>query len=327
MVNSSVDNNLVDAIEALNDHARRTFPEFIDDRDLINALIGKFIYIYVLIDRKILSIDWLASHLPPRFRKDGLSFLHAILGAGQNGEQWTAHAAFSVFDIVDDAINGSVFTLTSRATARVPDALCQLIHRVVRRGEVLFRDGSQLGFFDVSFNVLRTETISAIYERFVSIENYPAQERRRCFLYATPSRRPCARSGRGGQPNHKAFAPDRSSRWLRNLSGRVAPARLMERHPPMGSWPPPPHQPSKSLLAADNSRHRKASTGCQRLPVQSVPDATRLRRTSSNREAHQSSGRRSSCPTSLRTSTRRMPSRPSSRPPDTLISSEIHRGQ
>ena len=28
-----------------------------------------------------------------------------------------------------------------------------------------------LGFFDVSFSVLRTETISAIYERFVSIED------------------------------------------------------------------------------------------------------------------------------------------------------------
>ncbi len=73
--------------------------------------------------------------------------------------------------IVDDSINGSVFALTAGQRARIPDGLCHLIHRVVRCGEVLYKDGAQLGFFDVSFSVLRTETISAIYERFVSIED------------------------------------------------------------------------------------------------------------------------------------------------------------
>lgn len=39
---ASIDNSLVDAIEALNKRARHDFPELKKDRDLINALIGKF---------------------------------------------------------------------------------------------------------------------------------------------------------------------------------------------------------------------------------------------------------------------------------------------
>lgn len=110
---SSVDKSLVDAIEALNDRARQKFPEFRDDRDLINALIGKFIYIYILIDRQILSVEWLSSRLRPRGYQEGLSFLRAVFAREQNDEEWTARAARSVFDIVDEAINGSVFGLTS----------------------------------------------------------------------------------------------------------------------------------------------------------------------------------------------------------------------
>jgi hypothetical protein len=161
---SSIDNKLVSAIEALNNRARREFPDFKNERNLINALIGKFIYIYVLVDRCILSKKWLRSQLPDN-RQHGLSFLQAIFDASkQQPENWTASAAMSVFDVVDNAINGSVFTISAEQRRRIPDGLCHLIHRVVRRGEVLLEDGDQLDFFNVSFNVLRTELDFALFK-------------------------------------------------------------------------------------------------------------------------------------------------------------------
>lgn len=262
---SGVDNNLVNAIEALNEHARRSFPEFADDRDLINALIGKFIYIYVLIDRKILSIDWLASYLPPRFHRDGLSFIQAIFGTRRDGGEWTAQAAFSVFDIVDNAINGSVFALTAHQRTRVSDALCHLIHRVVRCGEVLFQDGAQLGFFDVSFNVLRTETISAIYERFVSIED--SRSKKDDGVFYTPPH----------LADHvldriEAVSPiTEDSRLIDPAAGSGiflvgAFRRLLERHPPADGWHPRHINRAKSLLLRTIygiEKHPQAANVCR----------------------------------------------------------------
>jgi hypothetical protein len=245
---SSVDNNLVDAIEALNEKARLQFPEFGEDRDLINALIGKFIYIYVLIDRNILSVEWLSSRLAARARRAGLPFLQAISSqGGTNQDNWTAQAAMSVFDVVDDAINGSVFALAKQQRARIPDALCQLIHRVVRRGEVLYRDGTQLGFFDVSFSILRTETISAIYERFVSIED--AERKKDDGVFYTP-------------PHLADHVLDRLEAVspITNKARLIDPAagsgiflvgayrRLMERNVPAGGWRPRHIGRAKSLM-------------------------------------------------------------------------------
>lgn len=245
---SSVDNNLVDAIEVLNENARSQFPQFSQDRDLINALIGKFIYIYVLMDRSILSVEWLSSRLPARARKAGMPFLEAISSqAGTNREDWTAPAAMSVFDVVDEAINGSVFALAQEQRARIPDGLCHMIHRVVRRGEKLFRDGAQLGFFDVSFSILRTETISAIYERFVSIED--AERKKDDGVFYTP-------------PHLADHVLDRIEAVspITNKARLIDPAagsgiflvgayrRLMERHAPAGGWHPRHIGRAKSLM-------------------------------------------------------------------------------
>jgi hypothetical protein len=252
---SSVDNNLVDAIEVLNEHARLEFPEFRNDRDLVNALIGKFIYIYVLVDRGILSTEWLSSRLPAHARKAGHAFVQAVFAQdAQTPDDWTAKSALAVFDVVDDAINGSVFTLTVEQRVRIPDGLCHLLHRVVRRGEVLFRDGAQLGFFDVSFSVLRTETISAIYERFVSIED--ADRKKDDGVFYTP-------------PHLADHMLDR----LEAASPISARSRLIDPAAGSGILPgrrlPPsygeersrwrlataPHRQSKVAAAQDHSRH------------------------------------------------------------------------
>ena len=285
---SSVDNRLVGAIGALNDRARRDFPAYDERRDLVNGLIGKFLYLYVLIDRGILSAPWVARRLPLRSRVEGLSFLRAVFHRKRAKTAWTARAAFSVFDVVDGALNGSVFGIEDADRRAVPDGLCHLIHRVVRGGETLFRDGSQLAFFDVNFRVLRTETISAIYERFVSIED--AGKKRDDGVYYTP-------------PHLADHVLDRIEAVSPLAVGCriVDPAagsgiflvgafrRLMERARPPGGWRPSHAVWARSLLLHSIhgiEKHPQAANVCRfslyltlldyvgRAPIQELVTAT-----------------------------------------------------
>jgi hypothetical protein len=263
---SSVDNNLVDAIEALNDLARAKFSSFKHERSLVNSLIGKFIYIYVLVDRQILSEKWLSSRLTAGVRAAARPFLEAIISSEiKDSTNWTAQAALSVFDVVDDAINGSVFGLSEEQRARIPDALCHFIHRVVRCGEILLREGSQLGFFNVSFSVLRTETISAIYERFISIEDW--ESKRDDGVYYTP-------------PHLADHVLDRLEATvpITSTSRVIDPAagsgiflvgafrRLMERNAPVDGWQPRHINRAKSLLLNTihgMEKHAQAANVCR----------------------------------------------------------------
>lgn len=245
---SGVDNNLVAAIEALNDDVRSRFPILKSERDLVNALIGKFIYIYVLVDRGIISEEWLAKKLIAKSRRSALSLVDAIfLGVNGKGRRWSAKDALAVFDVVDEAINGSVFLLKEDQRRNLPDEACRVVHSVVRCGEQLLVDGVQLGFFNVSFKVLRTETISAIYERFVSVEDFDKKKHEGVF-YTPPH-----------LADHvldrvEAISPLlESSRFVDPAAGSGiflvgAFRRLMERHAPDGGWSPRAINEAKRLL-------------------------------------------------------------------------------
>lgn len=167
-LSSSVDNRLIKAIEALNAAARKLNPDLKERRNLVNAAIGRFLYLYVLIDRQILHERWLADVSPG----DGAtSFARSVCVEGKHSG-WTAADAFRALDAVDEAINGSVFPIAEKDRPLLNDAVCRLIHEVLRTGlKVQAVGGEQFDFFDVSYRVLRTETISAIYERFIAIED------------------------------------------------------------------------------------------------------------------------------------------------------------
>lgn len=179
---ASVDNRLIKAIDALNTAARKLNPDLADRRSLVNAAIGRFLYLYVLIDRGILHERWLADASPDEGAK---LFAHAVCTEGKE-IAWTAADAFRALDAVDCAINGSVFPITDDERLLLTDDVCHLIHEVLRTGlKVQAVGGQQLDFFDVSYEVLRTETISAIYERFVAIED-GSQKSRDGVFYTPP---------------------------------------------------------------------------------------------------------------------------------------------
>lgn len=247
---ANIDHTLIAAIEALHHKAVGAYPHLADRPDLVNALIGKFIYTYVLIDRGILSSDWLLGNLPAGLAGAGKRTIVDLVHGREflkDPEGWTKQAVFAVFRIVDDAINGSVFQIADEDQDLVPLDLCYLVHRVVRCGEILDAEGAQLSFFDVSFEVLRTETISAIYETFVAIED--GSRKKNDGIYYTP-------------PHLADHVLDRVEELrLIDMKSRVVDAaagsgiflvgayrRLLERHAPSGGWSPDAVADARRLL-------------------------------------------------------------------------------
>ena len=247
---SSVDNQLVDAIEALNALAQENFPALKGHQNLINAVIGKFLYTYVLADRGILAPAWLSRKLTGNDTKSLPTFVEAIYAENPNDDvhgAWSASDALAVFDIVDGAINGSVFKIEDDQRNLVTDGLCRLVHRVVRCGDTITAGGIQHSFFNVSFSILRTETISAIYERFIKIEDI--KQKRDDGVFYTP-------------PHLVDHVLDRVEAVvpISSESELVDPAagsglflvgafrRLMERYTPGDGWKPRDIPLAKALL-------------------------------------------------------------------------------
>ncbi|MFK8253029.1 hypothetical protein [Ancylobacter terrae] len=108
---SMVDNELLAAIQQLSKQVRQDNAALADRPNLVSALIGRFLYLYVLIDRGIVSQRWLdAAAAGSRGVSDFIS--DALSAARLGGARlWGRDDAFVVFDALDSAINGSVFPI------------------------------------------------------------------------------------------------------------------------------------------------------------------------------------------------------------------------
>lgn len=232
---SMVDNELLAAIQELSKQVRQDNAALKERPDLVSALIGRFLYLYVLIDRGIVSQPWLdevaAGSCGARY------FISDALSTARPGDAslWGRDDAFVVFDALDAAINGSVFPIVEADRTLLDDGSCRLIHCVLRAGEKLKSGGRQLSFFDVSYRVIRTETISALYERFVALKGL--QPRKDEGVFYTP---PCLADHLLDRIEETAPL-DRNSRLLDPAAGSGiflvgAFRRIMERHAPVGGW-------------------------------------------------------------------------------------------
>jgi methylase of polypeptide subunit release factors len=119
---------------------------------IIHALIGKYVYIRYLYDRKILSEDWLSEHD---------LCLNAVLSREAN-----LSSLLALNRILEDRFNGAIFPLPENAEIKLNDELISIVASAFKGDDI---ESGQLHLdFDVyDFSYIPIETLSSIYEQFL----------------------------------------------------------------------------------------------------------------------------------------------------------------
>lgn len=233
-----VDERLIEAIRALNARVSDEFPLAAKANGLLNRLIGRMIYLCVLVDRGIVDEPWMTGKLKAAgFAKSAFPSEALNRGARSERPAWSAREMWAVMDAIDDAINGCVFNIPPKERRLVDDGMARMIHGVIRCGDKVGKAGGglQLSFLDFAFDLLRTETISAIYQEFLRSESTTAQAKDGAF-YTPPF---VAEHVVDLVARESAFTP--SSRVLDPACGSgvflvTAYRRLLEGNRPKGGW-------------------------------------------------------------------------------------------
>src|SRR5579871_3658432 len=245
-----VDTALFKAIEALNEAVRRENTALREQATLVNALIGRFIYFFVLLDRKIVTRSWIAG-LRDQFGRSCCSQIaESIDDAGHvdaADRAWPAREVWALFDKIDEVLNGAIFPITPTQRRAISTDALHLVRRAIRHGDTLGAGIRQLSFLDVSFSTLRTETISAIYELFLFIEN-PGKKDEEGAFYTPPF---LVDYVLDELDRIKAFTA--KSRVLDPAAGSGiflvgAYRRILEREMPRRTWTPAHFQKARRLL-------------------------------------------------------------------------------
>jgi hypothetical protein len=155
-------------------------------QDIVNALIGRFLYLYVLIDRNVIDQAWVSALVDEEGKARCSSIqLREGHGTGLPPSAWLTHEVWALFDSIDQVLNGSVFPVERDDRDLVSTETMHLIRRVLRSDDIDKNGRQQYAFIDVDYSTIRTETISAIYECFFELEG--AGERQRHGAYFTPA--------------------------------------------------------------------------------------------------------------------------------------------
>ena len=135
------------------------------------ALIGRFLYFYILRDRGFITDDW-------------LSKFDSVGAFDQRTPDLTASKVWRVFDGLDELLNGTIFPAAKQERHAFGDADIHLLRDCIKLGDALDGEAVQLSFFDFDLSSLQTETLSAIYEQFLESED--SQSKRRDGVFYTP---------------------------------------------------------------------------------------------------------------------------------------------
>lgn len=125
--------------------------------EVAHALIGKYVYIRYLRDRKLLSDQWLAQeHID----------IEQVLG-----RQATREGLCKLIEFLDDQLNGSIFPLDFNTAAGLTDEVIALVASIFK-GDTLVGTFRQLSldFNSYDFEYIPIETLSSIYELFLHTE-------------------------------------------------------------------------------------------------------------------------------------------------------------
>lgn len=177
-----VDSRLMTAITELSTSIGARSPGLKDRPELINAVIARMIYLFVLVDRRVIDQAWVDG-----LERQGRPACGTIrLDPGPADARWAAGETWFLLDAIDGALNGTVFPISTAERALIPEGVLHDVRRVVRNGDVLLSGSrKQTSFLDVSFATLRTETVSAIYELFLNLQDAAKQKQDGAF-YTPP---------------------------------------------------------------------------------------------------------------------------------------------
>lgn len=163
-----VDKALLQGIVGLSHSLHTEQPKL--DRSTIHAAIGRFLYLYILLDRGIINPSWIGA-ITSGGQNPACPTIHKSLTTDGGGiVEWPESEVWALFDAIDNVLNGAIFPISRDQRETLSTRSLYLIHRVIRHGDMVGPGAHQLSFLDVSFATLRTETISAIYELFLALE-------------------------------------------------------------------------------------------------------------------------------------------------------------
>ena len=124
-------------------------------RDVAHALIGKYIYIRYLKDRRILSDNWLDQH--------NIS-LEDVLGRGASRSN-----LYKLVEALENRFNGRIFPLDLTGPGAPNDKIISYVASVFR-GDDPTSGQLALDFQAYDFSYIPIETLSSIYEQFLRRE-------------------------------------------------------------------------------------------------------------------------------------------------------------
>jgi len=122
------------------------------DLPIIHALIGKYVYIRYLYDRKILSAEWLAEN---NINLDSVLSRNATLAG-----------LLHLTEVLENRFNGAIFPLPSNIEAILSDEIVSLVASTFK-GDDPVSGQLHLDFEAYDFSYIPVETLSSIYEQFL----------------------------------------------------------------------------------------------------------------------------------------------------------------
>lgn len=125
------------------------------DLPIIHALIGKYVYIRYLCDRKIISEEWLAEN---NINLDSVLSRNATLAG-----------LLHLTEVLEDRFNGAIFPLPSNIETTLSNEIVSLVASTFKGDDPvsgqLHLDSKDFKAYDFSY--IPVETLSSIYEQFL----------------------------------------------------------------------------------------------------------------------------------------------------------------
>lgn len=156
---SGVDSALLEGLEALHTYLAQSFvaKKHKVTPNLVNRLIGRIVYTYLLIDRRIIDVaKWVSSDA------DTPASEHVEVGYD---------TFWLLQDHIDSIFNGGVFQISAVERRSITPDILNLANAFIRKGEKFDGKYRQRSLFAIDLSAVRIETLSAVYEKFLRTES------------------------------------------------------------------------------------------------------------------------------------------------------------